>query len=165
MAAFAWLDSHERLRCAINARSHPPRYVLPPSTEVCYYRQKGHVRRVQDRETTPQGSAVVVAMEGPRNVWLRDRGSLVRAAIEKVRLATEEELRAVRREFVSLERQLSRGRVMREPDAPATASGDAAERRARRSRPVSPRRRPEEGHSPWGRQPAAAQIPESTRTA
>lgn len=60
----------------MNNRSYPPRYVLSPGMEVWCYKQQGKVRRLHDRETAPQGPALMVAMEGVRNVWLRDHGSL-----------------------------------------------------------------------------------------
>lgn len=90
LSAFALLDSRERLRVALNHRSHPPRCMLSPGMEVGYRKQQGQAHRLHDREAAPQGPPVVVAMEGARKVRLRDRGSLVRIAVENMRLATEE---------------------------------------------------------------------------
>lgn len=36
VAAFAWLDAHEKLRVAMGIRSRPPRLVLTAGTEVCW---------------------------------------------------------------------------------------------------------------------------------
>ena len=93
VSAFAWLDSHETLRRGLCARSHPPALAfLTPGTEVIYYKQQGATRRLHDLMEAPQGPCVVVAMEGVNNVWLRDRGTLVKVALENVRLANEEDL-------------------------------------------------------------------------
>ena len=93
-SAFHWLDSHERLRAALNARSKPPHLKadsLPPGAIVYFYKQSGQNRRLQDFAVGFQGPAVVACADGPDRVWLRFKGSVVRVAIENVRLATPEE--------------------------------------------------------------------------
>lgn len=92
ISAFHWLDSHERLRVALNARSRPPRLVsLTPGTQVYFHKPPGQRRRLQDNVTGQQGPAVVAATEGVDKVWVRYKGSVVRFALENVRLAAPEE--------------------------------------------------------------------------
>ena len=92
MSAFQWLDSHERLRVALNSRSRPPKLVsLTPGTVVYFHKPPGQHRRLQDSSTGQQGPAVVAATEGIDKVWLRYKGSVVRVALENIRLATPEE--------------------------------------------------------------------------
>eukprot|EP00438_Fugacium_kawagutii_P006229 Skav208378 [mRNA] locus=scaffold3508:51885:54965:+ [translate_table: standard] len=92
ISAFHWLDSHERLRVALNARSKPPKLVaLTPGTQVYFHKPPGQHRRLQDNATGQQGPAVVAATEGVDKVWLRYKGTVVRVALENVRLATPEE--------------------------------------------------------------------------
>ena len=92
ISAFHWLDSHERLRVALSARSRPPRLVsLTPGTQVYFHKPPGQHRRLQDNATGQLGPAVVAATEGADKVWLRFKGSVVRVALENVRLATPEE--------------------------------------------------------------------------
>lgn len=92
ISAFQWLDSHERLRVALNARSRPPKLVaLVPGTVVYFHKPPGQHRRLQDSATGQQGPGVVAATEGVDKVWIRFKGSVVRVALENVRLATPEE--------------------------------------------------------------------------
>ena len=92
MSAFQWLDSHERLRIALNSRSRPPKLVsLTPGTTVYFHKPPGQHRRLQDNATGQQGPAIVAATEGVDKVWVRYKGSVVRVALENVRLATPEE--------------------------------------------------------------------------
>lgn len=93
-AAFHWLDSHERLRMALNSRSRPPHLkadALPPGTTVYFFKQPGQAKRLQDFATGYQGPAIVACADGPERLWLRYKGSVVRVALENVRLATSEE--------------------------------------------------------------------------
>ena len=93
-SAFHWLDSHERLRMALNSRSRPPHLradALVPGTVVYFFKQPGQAKRMQDYATGYQGPAVVACADGPTRLWLRYKGSVVRVAIENVRLATAEE--------------------------------------------------------------------------
>lgn len=92
ISAFHWLDSHERLRVALNARSKPPKLVaLTPGTQVYFHKPPAQHRRLQDNATGQQGPAVVAATEGVDKVWLRYKGTVVRVALENIRLATPEE--------------------------------------------------------------------------
>ena len=92
ISAFHWLDSHERLRVALNSRSKPPKLVaLTPGTQVYFHKPPGQHRRLQDNATGQQGPAVVAATEGVDKVWLRYKGTVVRVALENIRLATPEE--------------------------------------------------------------------------
>ena len=93
-SAFHWLDAHERLRIALNSRSRPPHLradALVPGTVVYFFKQAGQSKRMQDFATGYQGPAVVACADGPERLWLRFKGSVVRVAIENVRLATPEE--------------------------------------------------------------------------
>ena len=93
-SAFHWLDAHERLRLALNSRSRPPHLradALVPGTVVYFFKQAGQNKRMQDFATGYQGPAVVACADGPERLWLRFKGSVVRVAIENVRLATPEE--------------------------------------------------------------------------
>ena len=93
-AAFHWLDSHERLRMALNSRSRPPHLkadALAPGTVVYFFKQPGQNKRLQDFATGYQGPAVVACADGPDRLWVRYKGSVVRVALENVRLATPEE--------------------------------------------------------------------------
>ena len=92
VSAFQWLDSHERLRVALNARSRPPKLVaLTPGTIVYFHKPPGQHRRLQDNATGQQGPAIVAATEGTDKVWVRYKGTVVRVALENIRLATPEE--------------------------------------------------------------------------
>lgn len=92
MSAFQWLDSHERLRVALNSRSRPPKLVsLTPGTTVYFHKPPGQHRRLQDNVGGQQGPAIVAATEGVDKVWVRYKGSVVRVALDNVRLATPEE--------------------------------------------------------------------------
>ena len=92
ISAFHWLDSHERLRVALNSRSKPPKLVaLTPGTQVYFHKPPGQHRRLQDNATGQQGPAIVAATEGVDKVWLRYKGTVVRVALENIRLATPEE--------------------------------------------------------------------------
>ena len=93
-AAFHWLDSHERLRMALNSRSRPPHLkadALAPGTVVYFFKQPGQNKRMQDFATGYQGPAVVACSDGPERLWIRYKGSALRVALENVRLATSEE--------------------------------------------------------------------------
>ena len=93
-AAFHWLDAHERIRMALHSRSRPPHLradALVPGTVVYFFKQPGQYRRMQDYATAYQGPAIVACADGPTKLWVRYKGSVVRVAIENVRLATPEE--------------------------------------------------------------------------
>ena len=92
VSALEWLDSHERLRIALNARSRHPKLVsLTPGTIVYFHKPPGQHRRLQDNATGQQGPAIVAATEGTDKVWVRYKGTVVRVALENIRLATPEE--------------------------------------------------------------------------
>ena len=135
-AAFHWLDAHERLRMALNSRSRPPHVkadALVPGSVVYFFKQPGQNRRLQDFATGYQGPAVVACADGPDKVWLRFKGSVVRVAIENVRLATPEE--EVGTSFImdamkELEQELTAGRRPpgyedEEDDVPQEACGSS----------------------------------------
>lgn len=89
-AAFHWLDSHERLRAALNSRSRPPHLkadALAPGTVVLL--QTGRPESASSRLCC--WLSRVACADGPDRLWLRFKGSVVRVALEDVRLATSEE--------------------------------------------------------------------------
>ena len=98
--AFHWLDAHEALRRALASRSRPPAleglregavvYVYDPP--AC---RKGQARRLQDHNAW-QGPGVIVCVERdrpvPGRIWVRIRGRLKAFPLEKLRLATPDEM-------------------------------------------------------------------------
>lgn len=69
---------------------------------------------MQDYATGYQGPAIVACADGPSRLWVRYKGSVVRVAIENVRLATEEEEEVatsfIREAMAELEHELTGGR-------------------------------------------------------
>ena len=101
---------------ALNSRSRPPHLradALAPGTVVYFFKQPGQNKRLQDFATGYHGPAVVACADGPQRLWLQFKGTVVRVAIENVRLATPEE--EVSNSYVSdamkvLEQELTAGR-------------------------------------------------------
>lgn len=98
--AFHWLDSHRTLRRALASKLRPPRLeLLKEGTTVYIYdppaKRRGLARRIQDNISW-SGPATVVCVERdkrlPGHVWVRLRGRVKAVPLEKVRLATQEEL-------------------------------------------------------------------------
>jgi hypothetical protein len=102
-----WVDAHEGIRRALNSRSRPPRleglregacvYVYDPPVS-----RKGLARRLQD-DSSWSGPGVVVCIERdqeiPRRVWVRIRTRVKVYPLEKLRLATPDEM--VSAEFIT----------------------------------------------------------------
>ncbi|CAE7743820.1 unnamed protein product [Symbiodinium sp. CCMP2456] len=98
--SFHWLDSHEALRRALASRSRPPAleglregavvYVYEPPVS-----RRGQARRLQDASSW-QGPGVVVCVERdkpvPARIWVRIRGRVKAFPLEKLRLATPDEM-------------------------------------------------------------------------
>ena len=98
--SFHWLDSHTTLRRALASKSRPPRLeFLKEGATVYIYdppaNRRGLARRLQDNISW-HGPGTVVCVERdkrlPSRVWVRLRGRVKAVPLEKLRLATNEEL-------------------------------------------------------------------------
>ena len=98
--AFLWIDSHETLRKALSSKSRPPKLeLLREGATVFIYdppaKRRGLARRIQDNVSW-SGPGTVVCVERdravPNKVWVRVKGRVRPVALEKVRLATVEEM-------------------------------------------------------------------------
>ena len=95
-----WLDAHEGLRRALAARSRPPHLELIKEGTVVYVydppaHRRGLARRLQDNASwTGPGVVVCVERDGtiPKKVWIRVRARVKAYPLEKVRLATADEM-------------------------------------------------------------------------
>ena len=117
-----WVDAHEGLRKALNARSRPPKFEgLKEGTCVYVYEpptsRKGLARRMQD-DVSWNGPGVIVCVEKdqniPHRVWVRIRSKVKAYPLEKIRLATADEM--VSAEFIvgalrEVEGELEEGRL------------------------------------------------------
>ena len=95
-----WLDAHEGLRRALAARSKPPMMeLIREGASVYVYdppvQRRGLARRLQDNISW-SGPAVVVCVERdgtvPKKIWVRLRSRVKAYPLEKIRLATADEL-------------------------------------------------------------------------
>ena len=100
LEACHWLDAHEGLRRALAARSKPPLLELLREGATVYVydppaNRRGLARRLQDNVSW-SGPAVVVCVERdgtiPRKVWVRQRSRVKAYPLEKIRLATADEM-------------------------------------------------------------------------
>ena len=98
--SFHWLDSHTTLRRALASKSRPPRLEMLKEGAVVYIydppaNRRGLARRLQDNVSW-HGPATVVCVERdrrlPGRIWVRLRGRVKSVPLEKIRLATNEEL-------------------------------------------------------------------------
>jgi hypothetical protein len=117
-----WVDAHEGLRKALDARSRPPKFEgLKEGTCVYVYEpptsRKGLARRMQD-DVSWSGPGVIVCVEKdqnvPHKVWVRIRSKVKAYPLEKIRLATADEM--VSAEFIvgalrEVEGELEEGRL------------------------------------------------------
>ena len=95
-----WLDAHEGLRRALASRSRPPALELIREGATVYVydppaNRRGLARRLQDNISW-SGPAVVVCVERdgttPKKVWVRVRTRVKAYPLEKIRLATADEM-------------------------------------------------------------------------
>ncbi|CAE7802348.1 RE1 [Symbiodinium necroappetens] len=133
LEAFHWLDASDALRRALASRSRPPQlegiregavvylYEPPPS-------RKGLARRMQDNVSWT-GPGVVVCVERdrpvPQRMWVRLRGKVKAYPLEKVRLATTEEMVSadyVNQALEDVTKELEGGQLKVE-DAPVEGNG------------------------------------------
>ena len=151
--AFFWLDAHSALRKALTSRSRPPTlegiregatvYVYDPPVS-----RRGQARRLQDHSSW-SGPGVIVCVERdtpvPQRVWVRLRGRVKAFPLEKIRLATLDEM--VSAEFVNdalkeVEAELQGGQIRveeeaKETDKPAASDDERQEPRRPARRPAS----------------------------
>ena len=117
-----WLDAHEGLCRALAARSRPPQYeLIREGTAVYVYdppvNKRGLARRLQDNVSW-SGPAIVVCVERdgtiPKKIWVRLRSRVKAYPLEKIRLATADEM--ISADFIvgalkDLEGELNEGKL------------------------------------------------------
>ena len=98
--SFHWIDSNEVLRRALHARSRPPKLELIQEGTTVYVHsppphRRGQARRLQDHSSW-DGPGLVVCVERhrdvPNRVWVRIRSKVRSYPLEKIRLATPDEM-------------------------------------------------------------------------
>ena len=98
--SFNWVDSSEALRKALNCRSRPPKLENLQEGMTVYVHEpppsrRGQHRRLQDHSSW-DGPGLVVCVEkqdgAPRRVWVRLRAKVRSFPLEKIRLATPDEM-------------------------------------------------------------------------
>ena len=97
---FHWIDANEVLRKALHARSRPPKLELIQEGATVYVYQpppnrRGLARRLQDHSSW-DGPGLVVCVERhenvPSRIWIRIRAKVRSYPLEKIRLATPDEM-------------------------------------------------------------------------
>ena len=119
-----WLDAHEGLRRALNARSINPQMAsIKEGTTVYVYdppaERKGLARRLQDNVSwTGPGVITCIEKEGnaynPKRIWVRIRGKVKVYPLEKIRLATAEEMVSadyITNALLDVQKELDEGRL------------------------------------------------------
>ena len=98
--SFNWVDSNEAIRKGLHTRSRPPKMeTIQEGTTVYVYEppphRRGQPKRLQDHSSW-DGPALVVCVERQQNVpnriWVRLRSKVKSFPLEKVRLATPDEM-------------------------------------------------------------------------
>ena len=120
--AYQWLEANEALKKAAGSRARLPRMeLLVEGSQVMFYEppvsRRGLARRLQDNISWV-GPAVVVAVErldgAIKRVWIRYRHKLRGLPLERIRLATGDEIEATKVTKEALQQladQLKQGRV------------------------------------------------------
>ena len=140
IAAFHWLDAHTALRKALASRSRPPALeAIREGTVVYVYEpppsRRGLARRLQDHSSW-SGPGVVVCVERdhsvPRRLWVQIRGRIKTFPLEKVRLATPDEMTSS--QFITdalkdVEAELRKGNVIVDEPAADDAAEEASNKR------------------------------------
>ena len=107
LEAYYWLDAHDSLRRALSTRSRPPNLegIREGATVYMYdppLSRPGLARRLQD-DASWTGPGIIVCVERdrpvPHRVWVRIRGKVKAFPLEKIRLATVDEM--VSAEFIT----------------------------------------------------------------
>ena len=126
--AIQWIDAQSTLRRAMNAKSRPPNLEMIKEGATVYVYEPpqsraGQSRRVRDN-TSWVGPGTVVCVERdhptPKRAWVRLKGRVKAVALERLRLATVDELigATVVTDFVKeLEQELAQGRAQVEQPA------------------------------------------------
>ena len=141
--SFNWVDSNEVIRKGLHARSRPPKietiqegctvyvYDPPPS-------RRGQGRRLQDHSSW-DGPALVVCVERhqnvPNRIWVRLRTKVKSYPLEKVRLATPDEMlgsQFVVQVLQDLSEEIKNGKLMVEPEEPGATPAPPTRKRASR---------------------------------
>eukprot|EP00435_Cladocopium_sp_Y103_P069464 s181_g33.t1 len=132
--AFHWIDSHQTLRRALASKSRPPKLEMVQEGAVVYIydppaNRRGLARRLQDNVSW-HGPAVVVCVERdrqvPGRVWVRIKGRVKAVPLEKLRLATTEELvnaHYITEALEEVHKELTSGRLQAE-ELPALEDGE-----------------------------------------
>ena len=120
--AFHWIDSHETLRRALASKSRPPKLeLIQEGATVFIYdppaNRRGLARRMQDNVSW-SGPGIVICVERdkevPKRVWVRLKGRVKSVALEKVRLATPDEMVSghfIKEAVEDLQKELTSGRA------------------------------------------------------
>ena len=134
LESFHWLDAHQTLRRALSTKSRPPRLEMIKEGATVYIydppaKRRGLSRRIQDNISW-EGPGTVVCVERektvPSKIWVRLKGRVKAVPLEKVRLATVEELVSghfIKEALDEVQKELTSGR-MRVEEIPA---GDVPE--------------------------------------
>ena len=134
LESFHWLDAHQTLRRALSTKSRPPRLEMIKEGATVYIydppaKRRGLSRRIQDNVSW-EGPGTVVCVEKekavPSKIWVRLKGRVKAVPLEKVRLATVEELVSghfIKEALDEVQKELTSGR-MRVEEIPA---GDVAD--------------------------------------
>lgn len=134
--SFHWIDSHQTLRRALASKSRPPKLEMVQEGAVVYIydppaKRRGLARRLQDNVSW-HGPAVVVCVERdrrvPGRVWVRIKGRVKAVPLEKLRLATTEELVSahyITEALDEVHKELTSGRMQVE-ETPALEDGEVA---------------------------------------
>ena len=124
--AFHWLDTNEALRRALHSRSRPPRMELVREGATVYVHavppaRRGLPRRLQDHKSW-DGPGLVVCVERldglPKRVWVRIRSKLHSYPLEKIRLATPDEMLGshyILDAMKAMEAELNEGKLLVQP--------------------------------------------------
>ena len=120
--SYLWLDAHETLRKALASKSRPPQLELLREGAIVYLydppsNRKGLARRLQDNSSW-SGPGTVICVERdkqvPTRVWVRIRSRVRGVPLERIRLATTEEI--VSSQFVTealeeVQKELTSGKL------------------------------------------------------
>ena len=124
--AFHWLDTNEALRRALHSRSRPPSMELVKEGATVYVHavppaRRGLPRRLQDHKSW-DGPGLVVCVERldglPKRVWVRIRSKLHSYPLEKIRLATPDEMLGshyILDAMKEIETDLNEGKILVQP--------------------------------------------------
>ena len=141
--SFNWVDSNEVIRKGLHARSRPPKmetiqegctvYVHDPPPS-----RRGQARRLQDHSSW-DGPALVVCVERhqnvPNRIWVRLRTKVKSYPLEKVRLATPDEMlgsQFVVQVLQDLSEEIKNGKLMVEQEEPGPTPAPPTRKRASR---------------------------------